>query len=313
MIVAAGLSPAWQQILLFDDFAVGQVNRAQSVAWCASGKVVNVAVALHHLRADCRMLTLVGGDFGAKIQIELAGFGLSARWIESLAPTRVCTTILNHSRQVTTELVENAPAISEDELEAFQRAFHEESANANVVVLSGSLPQGAPANYYSDLLEGISGRAILDIRGPELLALLGRRPFLCKPNREELSRTVGRPLETDADLLAAMREVNARGAEWVIVTQGRGAVFVTSTEASFYLNPPSVPVVNPIGCGDCLAAGVACAVDEGRNMLDAVRWGMAAAAENVSQLLPARVDRIAVEERSRSIEVVEFTDSKFDP
>ena len=46
MILAAGLTPAWQQIVEFDGFAVGQVNRARSVHWCASGKVLNVGIAL---------------------------------------------------------------------------------------------------------------------------------------------------------------------------------------------------------------------------------------------------------------------------
>lgn len=306
MILAAGLSPAWQQILLFDKFAVGQVNRARAVTWCASGKVVNVAVALHHLRAECRMMTLVGGDSGRKIQHEMADFGLSARWVESSAPTRVCTTILDRSREVTTELVENAAAVPPEELEAFRFAFAEEAAKADVLVLSGSLPEGAPVGYYRDLLEGASGRAVLDIRGPELLTLLDRQPFLCKPNREELSRTVNRPLETEADLLEAMHEINALGAKWVVVTQGRAAVFVTSAEASYRLQPPSASVVNPIGCGDCLAAGIASAIDEGCDVVDAVRRGMAAAAENLSQLMPARLDRDAVEERVQSIAVAEL-------
>ena len=46
MIIAAGLTPAWQQIMRFERLATGQVNRAREVAWCASGKVLNVGLAL---------------------------------------------------------------------------------------------------------------------------------------------------------------------------------------------------------------------------------------------------------------------------
>ena len=49
MILAAGLSPAWQQIVVLDDLKTGEVNRAREVHWCASGKVINVGMALHAL------------------------------------------------------------------------------------------------------------------------------------------------------------------------------------------------------------------------------------------------------------------------
>ena len=49
MILTAGLTPAWQHVLVFDAFTPGAVNRAREVHWCASGKVLNAARGLHHL------------------------------------------------------------------------------------------------------------------------------------------------------------------------------------------------------------------------------------------------------------------------
>jgi hypothetical protein len=39
VIIAAGLTPAWQQMLVFDGVRVGEVNRAREAYWCSSGKV----------------------------------------------------------------------------------------------------------------------------------------------------------------------------------------------------------------------------------------------------------------------------------
>src|SRR5262249_7617530 len=61
LILAAGLTPAWQQILQFDALAVGEVNRATDVQWCASGKVLNVGIALGHLGAESLTLAPLGG------------------------------------------------------------------------------------------------------------------------------------------------------------------------------------------------------------------------------------------------------------
>lgn len=301
MILSAGLSPAWQQILLFDSLAVGEVNRAREARWCASGKVLNVGMALHHLGAECRTLSIIGGRSGESIREEFAALGVPARWIESAQPTRICTTILDASRQTTTELVENSGPLAPEERERFVEAYAREAAAASTVVLTGSLPAGTPDTFYRDLLARTPGRAVLDVRGPELLAALEHGPFLVKPNRDELARTVGRLLHDEQDLLDAMRELNDRGAEWVVVTHGRDDVVATSAEEIVRFRPPSVPVVNPIGCGDCLAAGIAWGLDAGRDPVEAIRIGMAAAAENLSQLLPARLDRDRVFEAARKI------------
>lgn len=301
MILAAGLTPAWQQILLFDSFAPGEVNRAREARWGASGKVLNVGIALHHLGADCRTLSVVGGPAGEAIRREFAEREIAARWIETASPTRVCTTILDASRRMTTELVENSRALLPDELRAFHDAFDEETTAADVVVLSGSLPNGTPASLYRDLIARTTARVILDARGPELLATLECRPFLVKPNREELARTAGRPLSGERDLFAAMHELNARGAEWVVITGGSEAVLATSGGAEYRWQPAEAPVVNPIGCGDCLAAGLAWALGDGADPVAAIGVGIAAAADNVSQLLPARLHPQRVRELAKSI------------
>ena len=93
-----------------------------------------------------------------------------------------------------------------------------------------------------------------------------------------------------------MRELIERSALSVIVTNGKDAVWVLEATQRWELTPPSVtPIVNPIGCGDCLAAGVAWGMSRGDSLLDAVRLGLAAAADNVTQLLPARLSKNRVE------------------
>jgi sugar/nucleoside kinase (ribokinase family) len=92
-----------------------------------------------------------------------------------------------------------------------------------------------------------------------------------------------------ASVLSAMRGLIERGAGSVVVTQGKGPVWIMEGASAWELTPPSVaPVVNPIGSGDCLAAGLALGLARGDSLLDAARLGIAAAAANVMDLLPAR-------------------------
>ena len=75
VIVAAGLSPAWQQILLFDAFVPGDVNRARESRWCGSGKVLNVGIGLAHLGAVSCTIAPLGGAARLAIESEFAAVG----------------------------------------------------------------------------------------------------------------------------------------------------------------------------------------------------------------------------------------------
>ncbi len=311
MILAAGLSPAWQQILVFDRFTRGEVNRAVETCACASGKVINVGIALASLGAESRTLSVLGGRSGTLIEEELATLGVSSRWINDSATTRTCTTIIERSSGEITELVENAAMIEARSCEAFLSALQVEAKAAPWVILSGSLPPiaGRPSTraLYREMLEQLPSttRVILDARGPEMLECLSHRPFLVKPNREELALTVGRDL-TDRDaLIAAMREVNHLGAEWVLVTQGSHEVWLSSPTELWCFKPPVIEVVNAIGCGDCLTAGLAVSLAEGHDLPTAVRFGIAAAGDNAAQLLPARLSPSRVRALAERVGVME--------
>ena len=151
MILAAGLTPAWQQILRFDSLALGEVNRAREAHWCASGKVFNVAIALAQLGAECRMVSPIGTNVCEEVERELAGLGVRSRLVVCDTPTRVCTTLLESASGTVTELVENARPLEAAAIERLTKLFAAEAPAASVVVLTGSLPSGTPATFYRDL------------------------------------------------------------------------------------------------------------------------------------------------------------------
>lgn len=289
MIISAGLSPAWQQILEVNALEVGEVNRCQSAHWCASGKVINVGIALQHLGCESETIYPAGGFPRNLIAAELKTLGVRFCEIPQQNPTRICTTILDRSAGKTTELVENATSVSAEEIKAFSAEYLPRVAAAKAVVLTGSLPGGTPATFYRELIQHTPCPVILDARGSELEAALEAAPFLVKPNQEELERTLNRRLDNTESLIAGMQEINARGAAWVVISRGKSELWATSLNETHRFTPAVVEAVNPIGCGDSLAAGIAAGIAEGRNVPDSIRWGMASAADNLTQLLPARL------------------------
>ena len=99
----------------------------------------------------------------------------------------------------------------------------------------------------------------------------------------------------------SMREINTRGAEWILVTHGAQAVWLSSSTELWRFTPPKIDVVNAIGCGDCLTAGLAAALDGGEDLPTSVRFGIAAAGENAGQLLPSRLNLQRVRELAENV------------
>jgi len=314
MILVAGLSPAWQQIAQLKQLRVGEVNRALDVRWCASGKVLNVGLALHRLRGlaadspQVQVISVAGGPAGDELGAHCDRLQMPVEWIATRAPTRVCTTLLDRETGRTTEIVENAHPIEPAELAAFEEAFRQRAREARVVVLAGSFPAGTPVDFYARLARHTAAPLVVDAQGAPLAATWPVQPAVIKPNREELGNTLGRALDTSAQLQAAVAECQTRGARGVVVSQGAGPVLVATGTDTRWLHPPAVSVVNPIGSGDCLAAGLAWGLARGLSLPEAARWGVAAAADNVSQLDPADLaaprvralfDQVRVEQTSR--------------
>ena len=307
MILTCGLSPAWQHIMVVDGLLPGDVNRASEVHWCASGKVLNAAIAIAHLQGCGHVVSVLGGPCRADIEREFESRELETTWVGCNSPTRVCTTVIDSGGGTATELVENAGELNEAEWRAFEVACRDVAGAADLVLMMGSIPRGVPRGIYREILQGTTGRAVLDLCGEELLEAVKAGPCLVKPNPEELERTLGRKLEDEAEVLSAMMSLNDLGAAWVVVTSGAGPTLATSEGKSFRFLPPPVDRVNSIGCGDCMSGALALALDEGQSPLEAIRFGMGAAADNLGQVLMGRLDRGRVEEFAGQVGIEEIS------
>lgn len=301
MILVAGLTPAWQQTYRFTSLKLGEVNRAEEATACASGKVLNVGFAIQTLGGQCTVLSPCGGGSGGLLRHDCQSAKLPVEWVETTASTRVCTTILDEASGRTTELVENAGPLTPTELNDYAVEFRRWAKEASLIVISGSLTSGAPANFWADCLKEIRVPTILDLRGPELLACLASRPLIVKPNREELERTAGRPLLTDQDVREAMQSLFDQGAKWIVVTDGTRPIVALGPEG--FLEVPTIRTEtrNPIGCGDSLTAGLAVGIAGRKSLNAALGLGIAAAAANAETWLPARFEQARAKELADTI------------
>lgn len=301
MILYVGGTPAMQRTLRFESLEPGAVNRAYEVHVTASGKVVNSARAVTVLGGRALLATFLGGDPGRFVARELDARGVPHEvvWTEDDAPTRTCATLIPDDGPVT-ELVEEAPPVSERDVAALEEIVTENLRETRALCLIGSFPPGVPDDFYARLAKAareIGVPVLVDAQKAPLRKVLAEGPFLVKPNLEEVVATLNLP-NGEPDARAAVAALTDAGARWALVSTGAsGSLLGDDSGGLWSIEPPRVEAVNPIGSGDVMAAGLLLSLQRGASVPDAAVYGTACAAANAltptsGEIHPSDVDEL---------------------
>jgi len=301
-ILCLAVTPAVQRTQFLATFQPGEVNRIRRTLVTASGKGVNVALALQRLGGSPRLLGFRGGDSGRFIASEMQRLGIDARWIEVPAPTRHCHTLVEDHTGRVTELVEEAIPPDAEAWSRFARALEDALAGCGWLAVSGALPPGAPPDALAAFCRAAAARNVnlcVDSQGEPLLHTLEARPTLVKLNTEELQRTFHLPDRTPAALRQGADQLQQRGAGAVLVTDGAAPAHLFQGARAWTLPPPVIRPVNPIGSGDSVTAGVLHALQQGRPLPAAAAFGLACGSANAETETPAQFDPARVHALAR--------------
>lgn len=309
MILCLGTTPTAQRTMVFDRLRLDEVNRAVCVEEYGSGKSINVARVARLLGEEVTAMGFVGGKRGEMIVRGLVDLGVTRLFLEIEPETRLCTTVIDRAVGTVTELVEDHAPVPEPYWYEFYRRFNRRIPEADICVMSGSLPPGANPAFYRNCIAFAaksSCQVILDARGEPLQFALSVSGFTVKLNREELGATVGRNLETDADLRAAMRDVCPKLGRIIVTMGGAGAV-AYADEQFFRIPAPAIDAVNPIGSGDAFAAGLAVGLVRKMAFADALCLAAAAGAANALHPKAGFVNPEDVQRLARDVEVASWS------
>src|SRR5262249_33256828 len=159
---------------------------------------------------------------------------------------------------------------------------------------------------YSDLIALARARRVpifLDTYGPALDAIWGFWPEVIQLNRREAAAHLRKAAVSDAEVLGMLERWGRHGVRLGIVTDGPGTVLARPRETSYRAVPPTIDVVNPIGSGDCLLAGVVDAWLTAREPESTIRHSLACAAANALVWDAGAIDPAEVERQSQAVGV----------
>ncbi len=261
----------------------------------ACGKGVNVARAIASLREPVTCLGFVGK------QSEPLFKTLDSAWLHTdltavEGKTRTNITLFDSSNRRETHIRTTGFGVSADDCHRLASKLGAQLTAGDVVVLAGSLPPGAPDDCYAAMIElcRVKGAfAALDSSGQALREGLKAKPYLLKPNQQELEQIVGDRLADEAAIVAAARSLVQQGIAWVYVSRGKQGVVVVGQRQAFsatVADPPS-PILTHIGCGDAMVAGLAVATMRGESVEQTIRKAVACGVANLYDREPGRFDR----------------------
>ena len=281
MIYTVTFNPAIDYVVRLDrPLEVGEVNRAAGEDCVLGGKGINVSGVLRELGCESVALGFVAGETGAWLERGLAAQGLRTDFIHlAEGMTRINVKIKAGTE---TELNGAGPSIPESAMQQLEAQLDTLQPD-DILVLAGSIPKSLSQNTYERLLAGLEGhgvRAVVDATQDLLVNVLPYHPFLIKPNDHELGEIVGRELKTDAEITAAARTLQEKGARNVLVSMaGNGALLVGK-------------VVNSVGAGDSMVAGFVAGYLQSGSYEQALRLGTACGSATAFSLGLAKREEI---------------------
>jgi len=279
MILTVTPNPALDLTWHVEHLTFGGSHRADAGVARAGGKGLNVARVAHAQGASVLALATAGGGSGVEFAAELASSGVPHALVEVAGATRRSIAVVDERLGDTTIVNERGVNPSDQEWAALLGEVVDRLPSASVLVISGSLPPGAPEQLLPVLI-GVGLDAgvpvIVDTSGPALLRAADAGASVLKPNAAELAEATG-----IADPVEGARSLLERGVGLVLLSLGaEGMLAVTASEV-IHARLDTPLAGNPTGAGD--AAVAACAVlyaegerDPERILRRATAWSAAA-------------------------------------
>ncbi len=251
MIYTLTVNPSLDYIMETDKFNIGEINRIEASYILAGGKGINVSTVLTNLGVENRAILPVGGFSGDKLlaMLDERNILYDALRLEN-GDTRINVKILGTGE---TQLNAKGADLTEEDVEKLLGKF-DRVKDGDFLILSGSVPGSLGSDFYGRILEHLKYKNIhivVDTSGENLRNVLAYKPFLIKPNQEELEEIFGQDsLETLAEKAQSMGALNV-----LVSLGGKGAMLLTKQGDFLYMEAPAGAVINTVGAGDSMVAG----------------------------------------------------------
>ena len=281
-IITLTLNPAFDVHCSADHFEACHENLATITEREAGGKGVNISRALSMNHVDNLALLAVGDENGAEFCRELDKDSMNYQTIELKGRIRENITI--HTKNAPeTRLSFTGFDTDVKLLGEFESRLMDMLEEGDLVTFTGRVPSGIPMDEVKAFLERIKAKGakiVVDSRSFEKDDLLDSKPWLIKPNEEEIAVYLNKDISSFESVVDGARELHSAGIENVMISLGAKGALLVCSEGAFVAHPPKIKALSTIGAGDSSIGGFLAAAAQGAGademLRRAVSYGSAA-------------------------------------
>ena len=272
MIYTVTLNPSIDYIVRLDKLVNGITNRTTSEEYYYGGKGINVSCVLAELDMDSTAYGFVAGFTGDAIEKGIRNDRIITDFIKLKHGISRINVKIKAGEE--TEINCQGPHIDERELERLLQKIDRISAG-DTLVLAGSIPNTMPDNTYEIMMERIKHKkVVVDATKQLLVNSLKYKPFLIKPNRQELSEIFNVEVKTEDDIEKDAKELQKMGAQNVLISLGgEGAMLIDEFGNKHKAGVLKEKVINTVGSGDSMVAGFIAGYEQKKDYAYALKLG----------------------------------------
>lgn len=278
-IVTLTLSPAFDVHCHADYLVLDHENLAHMDLRQAGGKGVNISRALVSNSTENLALLVLGQENADGFLRNLDTDGV--RYDAITVPGRIRENITIHTGSTETRISFPGFRVTSDVLPQVEEKLLALADSDTVITMTGRVAEGMAVADVMEMLRRAAekgAKIVVDSRSFSLEDLKTLKPWLIKPNQEEISAYLGREVSSLEQTVAEASDLHEAGISNVMISMGGDGALLVCDEGVFIAIPPKVEVKSTIGAGDSSIAGfVACPYDDAAKRLQwAVAYGSAA-------------------------------------
>jgi 6-phosphofructokinase 2 len=279
-IVTLTMNPAIDLSVSVERVAAFHKLRAANERRDPGGGGINVARVIKRLGGDVSAMFPAGGSLGELLRRLIDAEGISALTTTIAGETREDFTVLERATGAQYRFVLPGPFLAESEWRGCLNIFSSVEQGSRFVVASGSLPPGAPDDFYARLVKAAKQadkKTVIDTSGPPLHAALSAGVYLVKPNLNEFRSVTGERLETEAAQIKACHAlIDSRQAEIVALTLGEHGALLAARDLVLRAKALPIKLVSVVGAGDSFLGALVWSLACGHPLDLAFRYAVAA-------------------------------------
>ncbi len=276
-IITLTLNPAYDRHCDIEYFRPFRENYVKKTHLEAGGKGVNLSRALTENGIPNTAFIALGRQNSSAFEASLFEYGIRYSGIF-------------HDGKIRENIIVHSPGMDETRI-----SFEGDTADENLIdeteylvlsdcdpdtylVMAGRIPRGITVERVREFLLAVKetgARVIVDSNSFSLADYLAVKPFLIKPNQEEISAFTGRTVDSLETAEQIANDLYRSGIENVLISMGAKGLAYAGDDGHFAIPGKKINTISTIGAGDCTLAGYLAGLYRGMPPFEATKLAFA--------------------------------------